>query len=86
MIPNLRAESEMSNQIDPLKLRKAARLPVVKVGRGQYQVGTHWVDLYNVDIPDCDCEDYLWKENVCKHKLAAMLAEGQITLPDQSPS
>jgi hypothetical protein len=30
--------------------------------------------------PKCDCGDYLWRDQVCKHILAAMLQEGNTTV------
>ncbi len=62
-------------KIDAGRLLKAGKLPIRKVGWGQYEVGGHWVDLYHPDIPRCDCADHLWKDQTCKHMLAAMIAE-----------
>jgi DNA-binding phage protein len=36
----------------------------------------HWVDLYTAHHPRCDCGDHLWREQICKHILAALLREG----------
>ena len=37
---------------------------------------SHWVDLYSSAHPRCDCGDHLWREQICKHILAALLREG----------
>jgi hypothetical protein len=34
------------------------------------------VDLISRDHPRCDCGDYLWRETICKHIIAARLREG----------
>jgi DNA-binding phage protein len=34
------------------------------------------VDLYTASYPRCDCGDHLWREQICKHILAALLREG----------
>jgi hypothetical protein len=47
---------------------------------GRYRVvggsEPHWVDLRTPNYPRCDCGDYLWREALCKHILAALLREG----------
>jgi uncharacterized Zn finger protein len=66
--------------VDPGRLERGLALHLERVGDGQYRAtgGTqaHWVDLYNAAHPRCDCGDHLWREQVCKHILAAMLREG----------
>ncbi|HEU4589047.1 MAG TPA: SWIM zinc finger family protein [Gemmatimonadales bacterium] len=66
--------------VDPSRLERGLALHLERVGDGQYRAtgGTqdHWVDLYNAAHPRCDCGDHLWREQVCKHILAAMLREG----------
>lgn len=62
------------------RLERSLGLRVQPTGRGRYRVtgGTepHWVDLYNAAHPRCDCGDHLWREQICKHILAALLREG----------
>src|SRR5215218_6976464 len=66
--------------IDLDRLERSLQLTGVRVGHGQYRVsgGTqdHWVDLYTTSHPRCDCGDHLWRDQICKHILAALLREG----------
>lgn len=66
--------------IEPGRLERCLGLVVEPAGRGRYRVcgGTepHWVDLHSRLVPRCDCGDHLWREQICKHILAAMLREG----------
>src|SRR4051794_37577324 len=66
--------------IDLDRLERSLGLRVIRVGPGRFEVAggvlTHWVDLYSRDLPRCDCADHLWREQVCKHILAALLREG----------
>ena len=62
------------------RLERSLELQGMRVGPGRYRVtggsGTHWVDLYTTSLPRCDCGDHLWREQICKHILAALLREG----------
>lgn len=51
------------------RAEKAADLPVVKLGPGQYKVGREYVDLSASD--PCHCADAIWRNAQCKHILAA---------------
>ena len=66
--------------VDLSRLERGVGLEVTVVGPGRYAVrgGTepHWVDLRTPNQPRCDCGDHLWREQVCKHILAALLREG----------
>lgn len=66
--------------IDLPRLERSLALRTKRVGHGQYEVSggrvTHWVDLHGANQPRCDCGDHLWREQVCKHILAALLREG----------
>jgi hypothetical protein len=66
--------------VDTGRLERSLELQGERVGHGRYRVtgGTqdHWVDLYSSAHPRCDCGDHLWREQVCKHILAALLREG----------
>jgi hypothetical protein len=66
--------------IDLPRLERSLGLRAEPLGRGRYRVlggvGTHWVDLRHREYPACDCGDHLWREQVCKHILAALLREG----------
>jgi hypothetical protein len=66
--------------IDLPRLERSLALRTQRVGHGQYKVSggavAHWVDLYGANQPRCDCGDHVWREQVCKHILAALLREG----------
>lgn len=66
--------------VDLPRLERSLELEVKPTGRGRYRVSggreAHWVDLYTRNQPRCDCGDHLWREQVCKHILAALLREG----------
>lgn len=66
--------------VDLDRLERSLGLRGEKVGHGRYRVTggsqDHWVDLYAMSIPRCDCGDHLWRERICKHILAALLREG----------
>ena len=66
--------------VDLARLERSLGLRVEAAGRGRYRVSgggePHWVDLHTTHHPRCDCGDHLWREEVCKHNLAAMLREG----------
>jgi hypothetical protein len=62
------------------RLERALQLHATRAEPGQYRVAggtaTHWVDLYTAGLPRCDCGDHLWRDQACKHILAALLREG----------
>jgi hypothetical protein len=62
------------------RLERSLGLHVQPTGPGRYRVSggaeAHWVDLYTMNQPRCDCGDHLWRERICKHILAALLREG----------
>lgn len=66
--------------IDLARLERSLELYGFRVGPGRYRITggtqTHWVDLYTASLPRCDCGDHLWREQICKHILAALLREG----------
>ena len=66
--------------IDSGRLERSLALAGERVGTGRYRVTggaqDHWVDLYTTSHPRCDCGDHLWREQLCKHILAALLREG----------
>lgn len=66
--------------IDLGRLARSLQLDGERVGQGRYKVTggaqVHWVDLYTTTVPRCDCGDHLWREQICKHILAALLREG----------
>ena len=66
--------------IDLDRLERSLDLRAERVGQGRYRVfggsSEHWVDLHNSTHPRCDCGDHLWREQICKHILAALLREG----------
>jgi hypothetical protein len=66
--------------VDLDRLERSLLLRGEPVGSGRYRVSggvhDHWVDLYTINHPRCDCGDHLWRERICKHILAALLREG----------
>lgn len=66
--------------VDLDRLERGLALRATRVGDGRYRVsggsGDHWVDLFTAAHPRCDCGDHVWREQVCKHILAALLREG----------
>lgn len=71
---------ERTGGVDPARLERGVQLRAVRVGRGRYRVSggreEHWVDLFSLHNPRCDCGDHLWRDRICKHILAALLREG----------
>ena len=65
--------------IDEGRLARAVHLDATRVGSGHrcYQVTggarSHVVDL---DDDGCDCADYAFRHQLCKHVIRALLAEG----------
>jgi hypothetical protein len=66
--------------VDLDRLERGLALHATRVGDGRYRVsggsGDHWVDLFTAAHPRCDCGDHVWRDQVCKHILAALLREG----------
>jgi hypothetical protein len=66
--------------VDLDRLGRSLLLQGERVGDGRYHVTggehDHWVDLYTTSHPRCDCGDHLWRDQLCKHILAALLREG----------
>ena len=66
--------------VDLDRLERSLVLEGERVGHGRFRVSggssSHWVDLYSSGHPRCDCGDHLWREQICKHILAALLREG----------
>ena len=66
--------------VDLDRLERGLSLDSERIGHGRYRVRggaqDHWVDLYSTSHPRCDCGDHLWRDQVCKHILAALLREG----------
>ena len=67
-------------EIEHGRLERGVHLVCEHIGDRRYRVtggdSTHWVDLVSPDHPRCDCGDYLWREVICKHIIAARLREG----------
>lgn len=72
--------------VDLERLGRSLLLHGERVGDGRYHVTggahDHWVDLYTTSHPRCDCGDHLWREQLCKHILAALLREGHDRVVD----
>jgi hypothetical protein len=66
--------------VDLDRLERCLGLRAWRAGPGRYRIAggeqTHWVDLHTAGIPRCDCGDHLWRDQICKHILAALLREG----------
>lgn len=66
--------------VDLDRLERGLALVAERVADGRYRVtggaGDHWVDLVTAAHPRCDCGDHVWRDQVCKHILAALLREG----------
>src|SRR5688572_607841 len=60
------------------RLERSLKLDGRRIGDGRDH--DHWVDLYTMSFPRCDCGDHLWRERICKHILAALLREGNDTV------
>lgn len=80
MVWNPSVEINAAGGVDLARLARSLQLRGERLGDGRYRVsgGTepHWVDLYAARTPRCDCADHLWRDQVCKHILAALLREG----------
>ena len=68
------------DHIDLPRVERSLGLEVSSLGRGRFHVTggaePHWVDLRSPAHPRCDCGDHLWRDQMCKHILAARLREG----------
>jgi hypothetical protein len=77
---------EAAGGVDPGRLERSLVLRADRVGEGRYRIHggatEHWVDLYTASHPRCDCGDHLWREQICKHILAALLREGNARVVD----
>jgi hypothetical protein len=66
--------------VDVARLERSLGLHAERAGDGRYRIvggdNEHWVDLYTASHPRCDCGDYIWRDRVCKHILAALMREG----------
>jgi hypothetical protein len=86
MTNELKIDLAGAGGVDLARLGRSLLLNGERVGDGRYRVtgGTHdhWVDLYSTSQPRCDCGDHLWREQVCKHILAALLREGHAPVVD----
>lgn len=62
------------------RLERSLELRGHRIAPGRYRITggsqCHWVDLYTASHPRCDCGDHLWRDQICKHILAALLREG----------
>lgn len=65
---------------DLARLERGVRLQAERTGYGKYRITggerAHWVDLYSDVEPRCDCRDFQYRKERCKHILAATLREG----------
>jgi hypothetical protein len=66
--------------VDLDRLERCLHLRAARLTPGRYRIEggeqTHFVDLYTTNFPRCDCGDHLWRDQICKHILAALLREG----------
>lgn len=70
--------------LTPEVVERALVLQVAYMGQGAYYVtgggGPHYVHLYDPELPRCDCDDLLWRERLCKHLVAVLVALGDYRL------
>jgi hypothetical protein len=82
----LKIDIAAAGGVDLDRLGRSLLLHGERVGDGRYHVTggshDHWVDLYTTSHPRCDCGDHLWREQICKHILAALLREGHDNVVD----
>jgi hypothetical protein len=80
MLKELKIDIDAAGGVDLDRLSRSLLLTGERLGDGRYHVmggeHDHWVDLYTTSHPRCDCGDHLWREQICKHILAALLREG----------
>jgi len=80
MMKELKIDLDAVGGVDLDRLGRSLLLQGERVGDGRYHVTggehDHWVDLYTTSHPRCDCGDHLWRDQLCKHILAALLREG----------
>jgi hypothetical protein len=61
------------------RLERGLGLHAERVEPQRYRVSgghaIHWVDLTH-ESPHCDCGDHTWRDQICKHIIAALLREG----------
>jgi len=80
MLKELKIDLDAVGGVDLDRLGRSLLLQGERVGDGRYHVTggehDHWVDLYTTSHPRCDCGDHLWRDQLCKHILAALLREG----------
>ena len=69
-----------ATSIDARRLARAVWLEAEKLGPGRYRVSggsePHDVNLGTQEGQQCNCPDYLWRGNLCKHVLLVKLLEG----------
>lgn len=79
-MPEPAIDFEAAGGVNAGRLERSLQLHTARIGPGRYRVAggaqLHWVDLYTASHPRCDCGDHLWRDQVCKHILAALLREG----------
>lgn len=80
LVPVPAFEMDPAQDFDLDRLERALGLRAEHAGPGRYRIvggdREHWVDLYTASHPRCDCGDYIWRDRVCKHILAALMREG----------
>src|SRR6478672_11196184 len=80
MLKELKIDLDAVGGVDLDRLGRSLLLQGERIGDGRYHVTggehDHWVDLYTTSHPRCDCGDHLWRDQLCKHILAALLREG----------
>lgn len=79
-VKDVKIDFDAAGGVDLDRLERSLELHGERVADGRYRVTggdhEHWVDLYTASHPRCDCGDHLWREQICKHILAALLREG----------
>ncbi|HET6578521.1 MAG TPA: hypothetical protein VFG66_09365 [Gemmatimonadales bacterium] len=80
LMPEPAIDFDAAGGVNAGRLERSLQLHTARIGPGRYRVAggaqLHWVDLCTASHPRCDCGDHLWRDQVCKHILAALLREG----------
>ena len=64
--------------LDMKRVGRAVDLAVENVGEGEYRVWSSRNEYYVALLPhyDCPCGDFVWRNELCKHIIAALLFHG----------
>jgi hypothetical protein len=65
-------------ELDPVRVAKAVDLNVVRMDDDHFKVYSSRNEYFVALRPyyDCGCGDFVWRNEVCKHLIAALLWDG----------